>query len=218
MPIISTWDLTSIHRPGTIRPMEPTQTPREIDTELAGQYNELYRLQDKLAMHAESAMSQAGAKFYYKGKTKVWHDMSLEEAEAVLAADIEANKDDEFGYRLMRGGHSIGNYRRTVQGLADTREALANVNKTIAALEDLYTGWSRFFLVTSSKGHIHRNMYCHTCRITTRYGWLPELSGQTETEAVDAHGPALCSVCYPSAPVEWQGGFITKAAAEKKAA
>ena len=49
-----------------------------------------------------------------------------------------------------------------------------------------------------------------------RYGWLPKLSGMTEAEAVEEHGPALCSVCFPSAPVEWQGGKITKAQAVAK--
>lgn len=67
--------------------------------------------------------------------------------------------------------------------------------------------WSRFFLVTSSNGHIHQDMHCSTCYVSTGYGWLPELSGLTEADAVDAHGPLLCSVCYPSASAEWTTGI-----------
>lgn len=189
----------------------------EIDTALAREYNTLYKLQDRFMMLAESARREAGAKSYWQGKRLV-SDMPLADAEAILAADLAANIDDEYGYRQIRGHYSIGNIRHTVKGLQETREALAVSEAAIAKLQDKYTGWSRFFLVTSSKGHIHSSMTCRTCRDTTRYGWLPELSGQSEAEAVEAHGPALCTVCYPSAPVEWQGGWISKVQATKKAA
>lgn len=61
-----------------------------------------------------------------------------------------------------------------------------------------YTGWTRFFLVE----HIHNSRSCHTLRPTTRIGWLPSVSGLTEAEAVKEHGATLCTVCFPSAPVE----------------
>lgn len=64
--------------------------------------------------------------------------------------------------------------------------------------------WSRFFLVTNTNGHIHESMHCRTTFPTTRWSWLPALSGLTEADAVAAHGPRLCSVCFPTAPVEWQ--------------
>lgn len=64
--------------------------------------------------------------------------------------------------------------------------------------EDLYEGWSRFFLVK----HIHSNQYCSSFRPTTRVGWLPNVSGLTEAEAVKEHGATLCTICFPSAPVE----------------
>jgi hypothetical protein len=67
-----------------------------------------------------------------------------------------------------------------------------------------YTGWTRFFLVD----HIHNSRACHTLRPTTRIGWLPNVSGLTEAEAVKEHGATLCTVCFPSAPVE----LTTKAA------
>lgn len=67
-----------------------------------------------------------------------------------------------------------------------------------------YTGWTRFFLVE----HIHNSRSCHTLRPTTRIGWLPNVSGLTEREAVAEHGATLCTVCFPTAPVE----LTTKAA------
>lgn len=62
--------------------------------------------------------------------------------------------------------------------------------------EDNYTGWPRFFHVV----HLHSNMHCSSFRPTTRIGWLPDVSGLTEAEAVAIHGEALCTICFPSAP------------------
>ena len=65
--------------------------------------------------------------------------------------------------------------------------------------------WSRFYLVTSSSGHIHSSVRCSTCnkgRSHTQFALVPSLSGQDEAAAVADLGPALCSICYPSAPVE----------------
>jgi len=76
--------------------------------------------------------------------------------------------------------------------------------------------WSRFFLVQNNGGHIHSSMSCSTCNKlgqSTQFGWLPQLSGDTEADAVAAHGAILCTVCYPSAPVEWTNAHeVAKAA------
>lgn len=61
-------------------------------------------------------------------------------------------------------------------------------------------GWTRAFIV--SGGHVHTSMACSTCYPTTRFGWMPEWSGQPESEIVDAAGERACTICYPSAPVE----------------
>lgn len=61
-----------------------------------------------------------------------------------------------------------------------------------------YEGWNRFFLVQ----HIHNTAHCSSFRPTTRVGWLPDVSGLTEAEAVAEHGATLCTICFPSAPVE----------------
>lgn len=75
-------------------------------------------------------------------------------------------------------------------------------------------GWSRFFLVPD--GHIHSSMACHSCRPTTQFGWLPHLSGKSEEEAVNEHGPHLCTHCFPSAPVEWKQDPAETRAKEKQ--
>lgn len=101
---------------------------------------------------------------------------------------------------------------------SEAASALASVEKHRAEIEaceaeaepyeDEYdrAPWSRFFLVKANGGHIHSSMRCSTCYPSTRFGWLPTLSGLTEADAVAEQGPMLCSVCFPSAPVEWTVG------------
>lgn len=66
--------------------------------------------------------------------------------------------------------------------------------------------WQRFFLVPG--GHIHSSTRCSSLHITTRIGWLPNLSGETEADAVGEHGAMLCTKCFPSAPTEYTRGKV----------
>jgi len=84
---------------------------------------------------------------------------------------------------------------------------VAAVRQQIAPLDALYAehNWSRFFIVTSSSGHIHKSMHCHSCnkgRYFTTFALMPSLSGSTTDAAVARLGAALCSHCFPEAPTE----------------
>lgn len=90
--------------------------------------------------------------------------------------------------------------------IAANEELIAALRKEAAPLREAaiaydkanYKGWTRFFMVQ----HIHNSMNCSSFRSTTRVGWLPDVSGLTEAEAVAEHGSTLCTICFPSAPVE----------------
>ncbi len=87
--------------------------------------------------------------------------------------------------------------------LVELRPGLAAAMKTAQDMDKAeYAGWQRFFLVE----HIHSSQHCSSFRATTRIGWLPELSGLTEAEAVAEKGAILCTICFPSAPVEFTRG------------
>lgn len=113
-----------------------------------------------------------------------------------LRRDAEASRRWDTDEAHARRVEQARLARAEAQRLSDAAETLE---------EQLYTGWSRFFLVQD--GHIHSSRACHTLRWTTRIGWLPDLSGLTEADAVAAHGPLLCTVCFPMAPVEWTVGL-----------
>lgn len=117
-----------------------------------------------------------------------------------LAGEYTANYQKPYNaYLIANAGDIVGHYRICA---AEADAALAEAE----AADALYGGWQRFFLVTNANGHIHATRACQTCFPTTRFAWLPALSGLTEADAVAAYGPRLCSVCFPSAPVEWTLG------------
>jgi hypothetical protein len=93
---------------------------------------------------------------------------------------------------------------RYEEKLPALRAAVEAARAAVSAIESAeYKGWSRFFLVK----HIHSSQRCSSFRDTTKVGWLPSVSGLTEAEAVAEHGAILCTICFPSAPVEHTNGF-----------
>lgn len=167
-----------------------TATPTEIDTVLADIYS---RRGSALA-----ALDGAKRGIYRALGNRI---TGSRQRVNVTPADVQSFReqiaaDANFSYRH-------GHYLRAFDQATETLELLAVEE---APLSDEYTRrrWSRFFLVQG--GHIHSSMYCSTCNRNgkaTPFVWLPELSGQTEAEAVAAHGAVLCTVCYPTAPLAW---------------
>lgn len=212
--------------------MPALTTPRQIDMALAAKHHELDKAEQQLNYSDSEMFSLAGAKYVYRGRKRV-PDMSLEEAIEKAAANVQALRDYMEANAYVDGsyhGTRWENYKGAIQSYDSDRalkafdkrneriEECVRIQEEIAELQNLYTGWSRFFLVTSSPGHVHSSTSCSTCRPTTTYGWLPDLSGKTEKTAVKQLGPNLCSICFPTAPVAHTGGKITKAAAAKLAA
>lgn len=103
-----------------------------------------------------------------------------------------------------------------IADLAEADQAYREAKAEYKAQAAYYGGWSRFFLVVG--GHIHRDMHCSTCnngRERTTFGWLTDMSGRTEADCVAEHGALLCTVCFPSAPVEWTNKLELDAEAKR---
>jgi len=132
-----------------------TQTPAEIDEQIAKAYDKYQSAKEMIRFYETQAKKFGADKFQQiQRETEL-----LNEAETVI----------------------------------DELEAIYDVNN-----------WTRFYLVTN--GHIHNRTNCTTCYFSTRFQWVTELSGMTETDAVEKFGSILCSVCFPSAPVEMTNG------------
>ena len=158
-----------------------TATPVEIDTALAEIYSRLYKVWDALDVNATHI------------------------------------KDVEKGLvKYREGNRSYSSYTQEALDRLEAKRADLQAEASQIRAETLpydaeYTrrgGWTRFFLVQNNGGHIHSSTACSTCFPTTRFGWLPQESGQDEAAAVAAHGAILCTVCFPSAPVEWTKGKV----------
>lgn len=193
--------------------MTTQMTPREIDTALAAAWHEIDKAWEHRGLVANSvfrwAEEERGIRSRYIRKGYV-PSLPISEARAELDKLVTAGDERS----IMRG-------KRPSEALAKLDEADARVQAARAVAEELerhYTGWSRFFVVTSSAGHVHASRNCRTTRSSTTFGWLPQLSGKSEAEAVQELGERLCSVCFPSAPIAWQGGTFTRAQAGKLAA
>lgn len=206
--------------------LDHTSTPREVDEALAALWHLRSKAQTTIDACHSSAHSYIGERARYVSRNVREWPTTDAEALATLRSGLAAVKGYYTEHATYIGApgpvpsHSITSAEGTLVRLAEATARRTDLDGQIAELEELYAArpWSRFFLVTSSTGHVHASMYCSTCRWSTTYGWLPELSGKTEAEAVAELGAVLCSVCFPSAPVEHQGGKITKAQAAKLAA
>lgn len=153
-----------------------TATPSEIDTALAAIYTRLYANwdeQEQVERHIEDMM---------QGLAKLAEGNFSYSAYTQESLDLLIEKADALSVQAMHIQHE------TLPFEAEFKRR---------------GGWSRFFLVRNNGGHIHSSMHCNTCFSTTRFGWLPEISGLTEAEAVAKHGAILCTVCYPTAPTHW---------------
>jgi hypothetical protein len=156
--------------------------PRQHDEATAALYFELDEAQRHLARAIARVIRSAGVKEHRFGK----------DTKRGWGSEDEYYPYDEAVERVED---------KSLLDEVDHAEAeIASLDNAIFAAEAKYTGWSRFFLVTSSMGHIHSSMHCDTCYDSTTYGWLPELSGLLEAHAVMAHGEVLCTRCFPSAP------------------
>ncbi len=123
------------------------------------------------------------------------------------ATDKYMQAQQQVAWYEVRSG-----YEAKLEELRPARDA---AYAALVEAERQYEGWSRFFIVHG--GHIHSSMRCHSCSFATQFGWLPNLSGLTEAEAVAEWGGILCTFCFPSAPTEWTEGVNKKDADRKMA-
>lgn len=192
-----------VELPGAVEPM---RHEAQIDTEIAAAYEKALRASHYVDLAAESVhylLPNSERGYGRRGRRRVI------DVEAIrtrwLAGEVGAKLDNEWARK-------------------DQAKTFARYDETLAtfrAADDLYRseckryeGWSRFFLVPA--GHVHSSLDCSTCNNgfePTRFNWLPSLSGLTEADAVAEQGAILCTICFPSAPVEYTNKYDLELAA-----
>jgi hypothetical protein len=175
----------------------------EVDTKLAALYGQLARL-DGRGENILNGIHYAAKdrKDYHYSKFGNW---TMKHAEAIAKVQEMLASGEMTSWDATSA-------QRSLASLVEYEAEVASIQAEIAPLQAEYRAnpWPRFFIVQNNGGHIHSSMSCSTCNngrfSATRFGWLPELSGLTEADAVASQGAILCTVCYPSAPVEWTNG------------
>lgn len=165
----------------------------KIDTEIAAAYRDL------MAANEDQINLAKQIQFFY-----------LRKGTGTQTEDVHGYVQD-----LIASGIDPSTNPRGIDPSTDPRlSRYMQLDRTVDSLLEAYhiknaayLGWSRFYAVPG--GHIHSSMGCSTCnngQFPTVFMWLPELSGLTEVDAVKEHGPALCTVCFPSAPTRFTTG------------
>lgn len=167
----------------------------QIDNQIAATH---YEFQKKLSYyHSWASKMYATAMGLRKSSAapSFEDDESIENLIKRYRKKVLAKRPNQSGERTANSGEEY--LRRIVEETRDAHDNYLNA-------EEKYTGWSRFYVVPG--GHIHSSMQCSTCNKNgspTKFGWMPQLSGLTEEDAVKEKGAILCTVCFPTAPVEW---------------
>ena len=177
------------------------RTPSDIDTELGQLAEKLFHLQRRRGVILRDLHNQTGDKGRYVSRGKKEWGRSDEETLEIARRRVAEDDDKDIRIGFGAIGRSLESYDSVTGDISKTLDA-------IDTLENEYTRrgrWTRAFIVRGNDGHIHSSMHCRTCRITTQFGWLPDYSGRTEAEVVEAAGCMACTVCYPSAPLETLG-------------
>lgn len=139
---------------------------------------------------------------------ELWGREAALRSQAQQLRDTAARQVQDAGrassalYQARWTAQADKNYERAAELIAEAERVAAEA----APWHSEFTrrgGWTRAFLVVSSDGgHVHKNMNCSTCRITTGFHWVVRLSGAAEAEIVAAAGVRACTMCWPSAPTE----------------
>ena len=171
----------------------------ETDTQLAELDLEYGKLDARVDANITTLRDINGERPTYRGRRRVFTTPASETIAAVtgkLADGKLRPRDVESARKSLVELESLRGRMAANRAAADELDAVWHANGQ----------WSRFFLVPG--GHIHSDISTHRCSRTwsTVHAWNAQLSGATEEEAVAELGPLLCTVCFPSAPVEWTVG------------
>lgn len=173
-----------------------TWAPVDIDTELARLYGEEALVREGRD-RSWASIAKAVSREHLRRR---WHEPDAtpdEVADALAELDETPEADRPYYARSILREHA------RVEDLDAQIDALRVQALPLDAEFTARGGWTRAFLVvTNGSGHVHRDMHCSTCRPTTRYHWVTEMSDHDEAEIVKAAGERACTICYPSAPVE----------------
>ena len=194
--------------------METNQmTPTQIDTIILEQSWQWQR-NLAFAMHTldyiANAVGRTRSSYTSRFTLHPTEERKMTTKEIIDFAEAKfAESKAERGYEVFLQ-NSCHIDRNTLDSFYKYKKSASEASAIVDAMNDEFDkrgGWTRFYLVASSNGHIHSSTACHTCnkgKNPTQFALVPSLSGTSVEDAVAKLGHALCSVCFPEAPVEYR--------------
>lgn len=132
-------------------------------------------------------------------------------------ADLQKHLGEHSGCQMIveNAKRLVGAGRRLTDGQQQKRAGaearLRELEEVIAKADAVYDGapWTRYYLVADGK--VHGTMRCSTCnngRAATAFTWLTDDSGRTASAMIGEYGSAMCTVCFPNAPLDHRFGEL----------
>jgi len=172
--------------------------PRKHDEAEAALFDALAKAEQRLSYHIDQMHSLVNDRKDYQGNRSVWrmtHAQVIDQLKAAVATGDKRN----LTYQVTPS--------EVLTREGELRTESAKIQVEIEKAEAIYREhrWTRWFPCLNRDGHIHSSLRgCPSVRWDTQMGWTPELSGKSIETAVAELGEALCTICFPAAPVEWQ--------------
>jgi hypothetical protein len=157
------------------------QTPAEIDFQLADIWDRFYTARDKRDQHRK------------------WLTQIVERQEEVAAGTY---RGFYTATEAKRDAETVARMEAKIAWLAAAALTILEETVPFDSEHVRRNGWTRAYLVDNNGGHVHTSMNCRTCFPTTRFNWLPQVSGWTEAQVLAEAGNSACSVCYPTGRVK----------------
>lgn len=163
-------------------------TPAEVDTILVDAMG-------KVIQHSTIIGSQME-------RIEAWKANVAKFTETLSYPTLSASNREYWESRIANYNTDIA---KALASIEESKPLLTEARKVQSQCEKEYSrrgGWTRFWIVINSNGHIHSSTNCTTCFPTTAYGWLPQISGSNDAEVVELAGESACTICFPDAPVD----------------
>lgn len=174
---------------GTVKPSDTQarQIAVETDTALAATYEKLAKLRQRQGFAYDSLHRALGDSQDRRGN---WGMSNLD---AYRTAD-----------RMGRlAAMATSQIKQALDRLVEIERDIDFANERINELDVIWAlngCWNRYYLVTNSNGHVHRETSCRTCFRDTEYAWLIDLADCDEAAMIEEFGEKACTVCFPDAP------------------
>jgi hypothetical protein len=191
------------------------ESPRVFDAVLAARYGDWEQASTARDRAWEQIHTAAGDRRDYRGRSSRAWGRTHSEVEQTVRQMAAHNVPLPA---LMGSRQAPGDL---LVALRDAEAALSRAMLAVQEMEVIYrrAPWTRYFPCENRDGHIHSSYRdCPTVRWDTAMAWRPDLSGLTVEHAVQMPpvglGPALCTVCFPAAPVEYKSSTLGQVADE----